>query len=97
MSQHIFRISDRLDAEITITIGFDRPLGYVFCTVFSNRRAAPIYTNLNDDSAATHLQDVHYYRGVLKRLGLEIPEVIFSEVESDQKNRVGNRVVDHTR
>ena len=95
MSQHVFRTVDGNGIAVTVTLGYDRPLDFVFCTVM-DAHGEPIYTNLDDDDAGTHQQDILYYRPILTRLGIEVPEVMFAEVESDQTNVVGNRVVDHT-
>jgi hypothetical protein len=95
MSQHIFRTVDGNGIAVTVTLGYDRPLDFVFCTVM-DAQDEPIYTNLDDDDAGTHQQDIDYYRPILTRLGIEVPEAMFDEVESDQTKVVGNRVVDHT-
>lgn len=98
MSQHVFRTIDRNDLPVIVTLGYDRPLDYVFCTVIrEGEEGSPIYTNLDDENAGTHLQEVGYYRGVLEDFGLDVPERMFIEVKSDQMNRIGNRVVDHNR
>ena len=57
---------------------------------------SPIYSNLDDDNAGLHQQDVDYLRPVLAELGIEVPEQMFLEVQADQLMRVGNRDVDHT-
>ncbi|WP_128915684.1 hypothetical protein [Granulicella sibirica] len=95
MSQHIIRTVDGSGIAVTVTLGYDRPLDFVFCTVMNAQNEA-IYTNLDDDDAGTHQQDIDYYRPILARLGIEVPEAMFAEVESDQANVVGNRFVDHT-
>jgi hypothetical protein len=95
VSQHIFRTVDGSGVAVTVTLGYDRPLDFVFCTVM-DPHGEPIYTNLDDEDAGTHQQDILYYRPILNRLRIEIPEAMFAEVESDQANIVGNRVVDHT-
>jgi hypothetical protein len=97
MSQHVFRTTDSVGQPVTITLGYDRPLDYVFCTVFRDgEEDTPLYTNLDDEDAGTHLQEVSYYRSVLEGFGIDVPETMFAEVESDQANVVGNRFVDHT-
>jgi hypothetical protein len=96
MSQHVFRTVDLNGNAVRVTLGYDRPLDFVFCFVDDGREEA-IYTNLDDDDAGTHQQDVNYYRPVLARLGIDLPEEMFREVQSDQRNVVGNRFVDHTR
>jgi len=89
MSQHIYE-----DDNTRVVLGYDRPLGYVFCTV--ERGGEMIYSNLSDADAGTEQQDVRYYRSVLDRLGVTVPEEMFAAVESDQRARVGNRVVHHS-
>jgi hypothetical protein len=94
MSQHIFQATNAEGESLTVTMGYDRPLDYVFCTV-TNEQDDAIYSNLDDDNAGISQQDVGYYRFVLKRLGLQIPESMFREVQGDQLARVGNRVQVH--
>ncbi|AXC15432.1 hypothetical protein ACPOL_6188 [Acidisarcina polymorpha] len=95
MSQHIIRTVGGSGIAVTVTLGYDRPLDFVFCTIM-NAQNEPIYTNLDDDDAGTHQQDIDYYRPILARLGIEVPEAMFAEVEFDQANVVANRFVDHT-
>ena len=94
MSQHIFKTNDSQGLHVIVTMGYDRPLDYVFCTVMS-AEGEVIYSNLDDDRAGTDQQEVDYYRVVLKWLGVRVPEFIFREVVLDQLGRVGNRVVTH--
>ena len=94
MSQHIFDTTDSQGNEVTVTMGYDRPLNFVFCTVMT-RDDDVIYSNLDDDDAGTHQQEVNYYRSVLEALGVQVPESVFREVAVDQLRRVGNRVVTH--
>jgi hypothetical protein len=94
MSQHIFETSDVQGESLTVTMGYDRPLDFVFCTVMTKSDEV-IYSNLDDDSAGTHQQDVNYYKPVLDALGLHVPESVFREVEADRLVRVGNRVRVH--
>jgi hypothetical protein len=94
LSQHIFETTDSQGNDLTVTMGYDRPLDFVFCTVMT-RDDDIIYSNLDDDDAGTHQQDVGYYRSVLQELGLNVPESVFREVIADQFGRVGNRVVTH--
>ena len=89
MSQHIYE-----GDNAKVVLGYDRPLDYVFCTV--ERGGEVIYSNLSDKNAGTEQQDVRYYRSALDRLGVTVPEEMFAAVESDQRNRVGNRVVHHS-
>ena len=95
MSQHIFETNNAQGAPVTVTMGYDRPLVYVFCTVLDPNDKV-IYSNLDDDDAGTLQQEVDYYRPVLERLGLHVPESVFQEVASGQIGRIGNRVVVHS-
>jgi hypothetical protein len=91
MSQHIYQTT----APVLVTLGYDRPLDYVFCTIMTPSGAV-LYSNLDDDNAGSSCQDVEYFRGVLEELGLMVPETMFAEVQRDQSNKVGNRVVRHS-
>ncbi len=94
MSQHIFETTNAKGARVTVTMGYDLPLDYVFCTVMAENDDI-IYSNLDDDDAGTEQQEVNYYRPVLEKLGIHVPESVFREVVSDQLRCVGNRVVTH--
>jgi hypothetical protein len=88
MSQHIYE-----NGDLHVRMGYDRPLNYVFCTV--ERDGEMIYSNLSDDGAGTEQQDVWYFNQVLHRLGIAVPVKMFAEIEKDQRDRVGNRVVEY--
>jgi hypothetical protein len=69
VSQHIFKTNNFEGVRVIVTMGYDRPLDYVFCTVMSTEGEV-IYSNLDDDHAGTDQQEVDYYRPVMKRLGV---------------------------
>jgi len=99
MSQHKHTTRTRDGKEVTVTLGYDRPLDYVFCTVIQDSEGTSegediIYSKLGDDDAGLHLQDVDYFRDVLNELGISVPDELFTEVKIDQLKRVGNRTVD---
>ena len=97
MSRHEFRLHDGDDKTVTVTLGYDRPLNYTFCTVIrEGDEDSPVYSNLGDRNAGTHQQNVSYFRLILAGLGIKVPEQMFLEVEADQLMRIGNRDVDHT-
>lgn len=95
MSQHIFRTATETGLAVTVIIGYDRILNYVFCIVMDQDQAL-VYSNLCDGKAGTGQQDVNYYWPLLRKLGITVPEQVFNEVETDQRLRTGNRVVHHT-
>lgn len=90
MSQHTFQTTP----AVQVTLGYDRPLDYVFCTVTSPCGEI-LYSNLDDEEAGTACRDVEYFREKLVQFGISVPESMFTEVENDQRNRVGNRTVEH--
>jgi len=90
MSQHILTTTTSRGRKVTVTMGYDRPLDYVFCTV-TDTDGGVIYSNLDDEMAGTELQDVEYFKLALRKLGIKVPETMFMEVKSDQALRIGNR------
>lgn len=96
MSQHVFRTMAGNGSAVKVILGYDRPLDYVFCLV-EDEHGKYLYSNLSDRHAGTHQQEVDYFRPILAKLGIEVPEQMFTEVESDQANSVGNRTVVHTK
>lgn len=94
MSRHCISTTSKSGAKFEVAIGYDRPLDFVFCTVEGEDRF--LYSNLEDENAGTVQQDVRYYEPVLEGLGITLPGHMFAEVENDQANRVGNRVVNYT-
>ena len=98
MSQHKHSTLSRDGKKVAVTLGYDRPLDYVFCTVIQDGEGMEegeeiLYSNLSDDNAGTHLQDVDYFRHVVAELGISIPDSMFTEVEIDQLERLGNKTV----
>ncbi len=95
MSQHILTTTTSGGRKVTVTMGYDRPLDYVFCTVMDTDGDI-IYSNLDDELAGTELQDVEYFQLVLRKLGINVPETMFTEVKADQALRIGNREEHYT-
>jgi hypothetical protein len=94
VSQHVCNATHD-DLTVTVTLGYDRPLCYVFMTVSDGDDENPIYSNLNDPDAGVECQDVDYFRRVLHALGIVVPECLFTETVRDQVGNVGNREVVH--
>jgi hypothetical protein len=88
MSRHIYKYR-----TTEVAMGYDRPLDYVFCTV--ERQGRMVYSNLSDPVAGTACQSVDYYRFVLERLGITVPEAMFAAVAEDQKTKAGNIIVEY--
>jgi hypothetical protein len=94
MSQHSFRGLTPEQQNVEVRMGYDRSLNYVFCVVMKDGDET-LYSNLSDRNAGTRQQDVEYYRKILLDLGIRVPESLFEEVKQDQKNRIGNRYMEH--
>lgn len=96
MSRHIFS-TEHQGRPIVVVIGWDRPLQYHFMTIQRMDAAEDepdfLYSNL-DEPNGTGLS-LAYYRGVLERLGIIVPEGMFRESKADRANNVGNRFVTH--
>ena len=91
MSQHILKTKDAEGKPITVVMGYDRPLDYVFCLVQSQDDL--LYSSLTDENAGITQQDVEYYRPILATAGVNVPETMFKAVKEDQRIRAeGNKV-----
>src|SRR3954452_20996070 len=93
MSQHLFAATPLAGKPVTVILGYDRVLNYVFCTVTVEEEI--VYSNLADPEAGTDQQNIEYFRPVLQELGVTVPESMFVEVTKDQLGRVGNRTEVH--
>ena len=92
MSNHIFKSQSAKHSEVTVEMGYDRPLNYVYCTVHSDSDRL-LYSNLDDPDAGIRMQDIQYFKKPLQRLKIVVPERIFQEVTIDQKEKVGNKTI----
>jgi hypothetical protein len=63
--------------RVTGTMGYDRPLDYVFLLV-EDHEGDILYSNLGDPHAGTEQRSVDYYRPTLKGLGITLPESMFT-------------------
>lgn len=93
MSLHVVTLTRQNGEEATVAIGYDRPLDYVHCRVVDTKNSKVLYSNLSDPNAGTFQPDVRYYVPVLESFGLQIPEVMYDQVEADAAAHVGNRLV----
>ena len=98
MSQHRYTTTHSDGRRIEVMMGYDRRLDYVFMTVFDldSEDEDILYCNLDDDEAGLTCQNVDYFRRILHRLVIHVPESMFIETTRDQHACVGNREVDHT-
>ena len=101
MSQHLFSTVCQ-GCSIKVVIGYDRALGHIFMNIVSDGfvgkgvgNVCELYTSIQDVNAGLSCTDVSYYRNVLSRLGITVPESMFAEVMRDQYMDVGNRIVSY--
>ena len=94
MSQHFFETTTADGSEVTVIIGYDRPLDYVFLMV-EGPNGKMLYSNLTDPYAGIVQCEVDYYRPILASFGITLPEGIYRDVQKDQIDRVGDRHVTH--
>ena len=103
MSQHYFETSHK-GFPITVVLGWDRPMQHFFLLV---RKPAELeddtiqvldenflYSNLYEEDPFGH--DLDYYREILQRLQINVPDSMFGEVKRDAERNAGNRFVKHT-
>jgi len=93
MSQHILTTTLN-GSPVQLVIGWDRPLKQYFYNLFNTAPGA------NDALIASsreldqdELYDLDPILEDLKRFDIEIPEKLIDEVQADEVNREGNRVV----
>ena len=70
------------DGPVLVRIGYDRILNYVFCTI--ERGSRMLYSNLSDPKAGTEQQDVNYFRPILAKHFVTVPEELFEKVRREQ-------------
>lgn len=96
MSRHTFNTL-HAGRRLSIVMGYDRPLGYVFMTVenldATDDEDAYLYSNLDQpDPDSLTLDD---FRSALQQLGIAVPESLFIETAADRQANVGNRSMAH--
>ncbi len=91
MSQHSFDAIYQ-GQPVSIMMGWDVSTQSYFMVIEVPDEDEPIYSNL-DDIGVT--QDLSYYQGVLKRLGLSVPSQMLEEIAEDAKNNIQNKCVGH--
>lgn len=84
---------------VVVTIGWDAPLGYFHAVierldVTDDEEGPFVYSNLEDTEPFPASLDV--YRVRFRALGIEIPERMYAEAESDALRNVVNRTVEYT-
>lgn len=103
MSHHIFQTALN-GRPVTVDLGWDRPLQYVFMTVSSqdlkdhpDDNSSPyLYSNLDDENLPIQgTQSVEYFQHRLTELGISVPSIMLKSVQDDQDQDVGNKTVEY--
>jgi hypothetical protein len=102
MSQHCYTLN-HLGRPTTVTLGWDRPLQYLFMTVHVQETTSVddtdedegyLYSNLNTPTPfSLELED---FQAALDALGINVSAEMFVQVTQDQQNNIGNRCVAYT-
>lgn len=102
MSRHHFDTTHK-GFPVTVILGWDRPMDYFFLMIHKPAELIDdtmlvedddfLYSNLHEIDPFGH--DLDYYREVLRRFQIVVPESMFIQVERDQELNTGNRVVWH--
>ena len=103
MSHHIFQTALN-GRPVTVDLGWDRPLQYVFMIVSSqdlkdhpDDDSSPyLYSNLNDERLPIQgTQSVEYFQDKLIELGISVPSIMLKSVQDDQDQDLGNKTVEY--
>ena len=99
MSRHCFDTMHE-GSPITVVLAWDRPMHYFFLTIENRSELVEdsmqfdfLYSNWYESDPFGHGLD--YYREVLRRFQIVVPESMFTEVFKDFERNIGNRVVTH--
>lgn len=90
MSQHYFSTIHNGDQPVTVTLGWDRPLGDYF--MFIERDGAddePLYSSVDEKHPFN--KTPAFYKTKLGELGIQVPKTMFEQIQCDQALGVGNR------
>jgi hypothetical protein len=83
-------------ANVSVMIGWDKPLQYFYCVVYSYRRNKDeiedhLYSNL-DEVDGIEITDLTRYQRMLKDLfNVTLPETLVTQLIEDQLNNLGEK------
>ncbi|RTB44102.1 hypothetical protein [Pseudomonas aeruginosa] len=106
MSRHYFNTVHN-GLPVIVYLGWDRPMQYFFLVI--EKPAEPVDDTMQDEDEDedsgylyTNLYEsdpfglgLGFYRDVLQRFEIVVPESMFIEVQRDAERNVGNRIVTH--
>lgn len=99
MSQHIILVSSKIiSASVWIQLGWDKPMSEFYMVVFENLPGAAfydegnvLYSNSLDPNGSG--KDLDYFKELASRLGLDVPESLWTAAREDKSSNVVNRTV----
>lgn len=102
MSRHYFETTYK-DHPVTVLLGWDRPLGHYFLVIEKQVNFVdPDVTGFDDQYLYSNLYEsnpfglsLEHFKAVLHRLKITVPANMFTEVQRDSWNNVGNRDITH--
>lgn len=102
MSRHYFETTYK-DHPVTVLLGWDRALGHYFLVIEKQVDFVdPDVTEFDDQYLYSNLYESNpfglslgHFKAVLHRLKITVPANMFTEVERDSWNNVGNRDITH--
>lgn len=106
MSSHLYETL-RVGVPVLVELGWDRTQMRPFMAVFTSPHLTLLGSEVGDDDdddaygvvystaleARLEVLSLQHYRDVLRCLGIEVPAVMFDQVDADARNNVGHRVV----
>lgn len=98
MSRHYFETTYK-DHPVTVLLGWDRALGHYFLVIEKQVDFVdPDVTGFDDQYLYSNLYEsnpfglsLEHFKAVLHRLKITVPANMFTEVQRDSWNNVGNR------
>jgi hypothetical protein len=99
MSQHIVLVtSEIISASVWIQLGWDKPMSEFYMVVFESLPGAKyydegkvLYSNTLDPKGSG--RELDYFKELVSRLGLDVPESLWTAAAEDKLSNVVNRTV----
>jgi hypothetical protein len=100
MTQHVFKTT--YEGKTTqVMLGWDRPLQGFFMVIPRSTAASEdtsdsgyLYCNLLDPDLSRGVSySIEYFKTILEKLHIDVPEYVFSQINNDETCNRGNRFV----
>ena len=97
MSRHTFETIAEGGKQVRVLCGWDRPLQGYFLIVESldEQDQGDSYLFSNLDLEHSHPKSFDGFYGVLRNMGIHVPEQLLTELYFDKEGNVGNKDVKH--